>query len=32
MTRAGTRLWVDRAVGAIFLVIAAAILASVLFD
>lgn len=32
MTRSGTRLWVDRAVGAIFLVIAAAILASVLLD
>ena len=32
MTRAGTRLWVDRAVGAIFLVIAAAILASVPLD
>ena len=32
MTRAGTRLWVDRSVGAIFLLIAAAILASVLLD
>lgn len=32
ITRAGTRLWVDRAVGAIFLVIAVAILASVILD
>lgn len=32
MTRAGTRIWVDRAVGAIFLIIAVAILASVLLD
>jgi threonine/homoserine/homoserine lactone efflux protein len=32
ISRAGTRLWLDRTVGAIFLVIAAAILAGVLLD
>jgi hypothetical protein len=31
MTRSATRVWVDRAVGAIFLIIAMAILADLIF-